>query len=114
LKFLLDTNVVIQLEPTRSTELEPTAKVAADIARLVQQSGHQLFLHPAIQYDFARDLDAERRTLRDVVLAKYPTIAQPPAPSLNLVDIFGNPPASSNDWVDLQIVWDRRADYRFR
>lgn len=110
MKFLLDTNVVIQLEPTRSTELEPTAKVAAEFARLVQQSGHQFFLHPAIQYDFARDLDAERRALRDVVLGKYPTIAQPPPTSLSLVDIFGNPPASSNDWVDMQIVAAVEAD----
>lgn len=104
MKFLLDTNIFIPLEPTRQSEIESGTARAADIVRLVLEAGHRFYVHPAIQADVARDPDPERRELRRQLLLKYPSLPHPPDPTSALDQAFGSPDRGSNDWVDLQLT----------
>lgn len=101
MKFLLDTNIFIPLEPTGPAGLEANTGSAAEFIRLAQ-TGHEVFLHPTLRLDVARDRDEERHAIRDLLAAKYRELEVPPAPKKELTQIFGNPEHGTNDWVDLQ------------
>lgn len=104
MRFLLDTNVVIPLEPTRGCEIEGGTEAAAEVVRLALEAGHQVCVHPAIRVDVGRDRDPERRALRSSLLGKYPSLPHPPVPSDQLQREHGSPAPGSNDWVDLQLI----------
>jgi hypothetical protein len=46
--FLIDTNILISLEPTSDIAIEPGAYEAAEVARLIQQSGNRIVAHPYV------------------------------------------------------------------
>jgi len=102
MKFLLDTNVFITLEPTRLAEVENTAD--AELSRLVMAGGHQMYVHPAQQVDVDRDRDDERRELRTLLLQKYPALPNPSPLTDALGEQLGTCEHESNDWVDHQLI----------
>jgi len=102
MKFLLDTNVFISLEPTRLVEVENA--VDSELSRLVLSGGHQMYVHPVQQVDIDRDPDEERRGLRTLLLQKYPTLPNPPPLSDALGEQLGPCEHGSNDWVDHQLI----------
>lgn len=110
MKFLLDTNIFIPLEPTAVGGIEPTTELAAKFVRLAQEVEHDLYLHPSLRMDLARDRDPHRLAARDVLIAKYRQLSFPPAPTSQLVHAFGQPVQGTNDWVDLQHVAAVAAD----
>jgi GNAT superfamily N-acetyltransferase len=111
MKFLLDTNIVIPLEPAFVTDLEPSSAPAAELLRLSQEGPrHDLFIHPTLSADILRDRNEARVALRSVLLAKYRQLEQPPPPPFDLVQAFGAPEEGTNDWVDLQNLNAVRAD----
>ena len=57
MKFLIDTNIFIPLEPTRPSEVEGGTTKAAEFVQLAGISGHQLYVHPARREDLRRDMD---------------------------------------------------------
>ncbi len=103
MKFLVDTNILIALEPT-TAELEPTAPSAAEFVALAMSSGHSVVRHRAQDSDQARDRDERRRRVRAVLLAKYPQLPRVRPMSASLEAVLGSPVAGSNDWVDNQLI----------
>lgn len=104
MKFLIDTNILISLEPTSSAAIEPGAREAAEVARMIQQSGNTIVVHPHVLADIARDHDLQRRAHREYVLGKYPTLDG--APPITAADeaVLGVAAAASNDWVDNHLL----------
>ncbi|HET8796658.1 MAG TPA: GNAT family N-acetyltransferase [Thermoanaerobaculia bacterium] len=103
MRLLIDTNVVIPLEPTRREDIHMNTPAAAELVRLVMQHGHSLFVHPAIHDDIAHDGDDARRETRLAILPKYPVLPHPP-PSTKVDAALGTPARDSNDWVDHQLL----------
>ena len=103
MKILIDTNVFIPLEPeapTGALNSDRTAKLSS----LVQKTACSIFLHPAQDSDFQRDRDDARRERNQRLADKYPKLVDPPPPREDLLQIVGNPPWGSNDWVDNQLI----------
>ncbi len=104
MKFLIDTNIFIPLEPTRPADIEAGTTEVTKLARLVSEAGHQLYVHPAARADIQRDADEERRRLREILFEKYPSLPDPPVISAELEEILGRVEQETNDWVDHQLI----------
>ncbi len=103
-RFLIDSNIFIPLEPTRLTDVEAGTPLATEFARLVTEAGHQLCVHPSTLEDIRRDQEETRRTLREIQFTKYPALTEPPRPSLRMEEILGAVARETNDWVDHQLL----------
>lgn len=104
MKFLIDTNIFIPLEPTRLLEVENSTDKTVKFAQLIALSGHQIYLHPAGRADLERDLDEQRRELREILFNKYPLLPDPPPISSSIESVLGYADPESNDWVDYQLI----------
>ena len=91
MKLLIDTNVLIPLEPGSKADLEPMTSVAIELIRTAQQVGAVIYLHPIQRKDIEQDKDLDRRSLRLRLIEKYPQLPNPPAPSATLLAEIGNP-----------------------
>jgi ribosomal protein S18 acetylase RimI-like enzyme len=100
MNILIDTNIVISLEPTSPDDVEPRTGVAADFVRVVSEGGDRLLLHPASLQELAGDADPVRRGMRDVLLKKYGRLDPPPAMAQAVLDELGEADAASHDYVD--------------
>ena len=100
MKFLIDTNIFIPLEPTALSDIEAGTHKIVELARLVSEAQHQLYVHPAALSDIQRDSSEERRKLREILFKKYPCLPDPPAISENLKNILGYVKPDTNNWVD--------------
>lgn len=109
MKFLIDTNVFIPLEPTAPEESEPLRSTAVLFAQKANQSGFPLFVHPAQAQDILADRETARRELRQALLRKYPSLPDPPS-SARIDSILGVPYPHSHDWVDHQLLAAVHAD----
>jgi hypothetical protein len=104
LKYLIDTNIIIPLEPASKSDLELNSELAREFHRLSAKARYQLFVHPAIQYDLDRDKDRPRAELRRHLITKYnqltniPSINDRPLPPLEV------PERGTNDWVDVNLL----------
>jgi hypothetical protein len=110
MKFLIDTNVFIPLEPTVETDLEAGSPAGFAFVRRAQEAGHQVYVHPALRDDIARDkLDARRR-LREKLFEKYPALPVPPTPTPDQESRIGHAGPGTNNWVDNALVVALAAD----
>jgi hypothetical protein len=73
MKILLDTNVLIPLEPTSIADLADHTRIAADLLRLAQKAGCKIYVHPYALKELQRDRNIERKSMRGILLRKYPT-----------------------------------------
>jgi L-amino acid N-acyltransferase YncA len=103
-KVLIDTNILIALEPTSGSAIELGAHEAAAVARLIHQSGNQIVVHPHVLDDLARDEEQERRRHREYVLHKYPVLDGAPPVPVEDERMLGAAAAGSNDWVDNNLL----------
>lgn len=104
MKFLIDTNVFIPLEPGSPADIEATTEIAARFHLRALELGSTVFLHPASLKDFERDKKTARASLRLTLSQKYPPLPDPPPTSGALEKKLGSPSPPSNDWVDLQMI----------
>jgi predicted nucleic acid-binding protein len=114
MKFLLDTNIFIPLEPSAFGEVHPRSEVAARLLRLLVEGGHQYYVHPELKTDLSRDRDLGRQRQREVVRAKYPMLRSPPKAPDTWKPLAGDPAPGTNDWVDiahLAAVYHDAVDY---
>lgn len=100
MKFLIDTNIFIPLEPTRLSDVELGTRKIVDLARFMSEAQHQLYVHPAALSDIQRDTNDERRKLRELLFKKYPCLPDPPVISKQLENILGTAEPDTNNWVD--------------
>lgn len=110
MKFLIDTNIFIPLEPTDLADLEAGTPAAIEFARLVSETGHQLYVHPATRADIRRDVDEARRRVREILFNKYPCLPHPPPISSRLERILGRAEPQTNEWVDNHLIAALEAD----
>lgn len=103
-KFLIDTNIFIPLEPTSPADVEARTAVATELARIATECGHQLYLHPASKADIGRNADQERSRLRLMLSDKYPCLDSSPPISAQLRAVLGPAQRGSRDWVDHQLI----------
>ncbi|HEY1976003.1 MAG TPA: GNAT family N-acetyltransferase [Candidatus Baltobacteraceae bacterium] len=97
--FLIDTNVIIQLEDDK-----PVQAKFSEMVRRAQESGVTLYVHEASEEDIRRDKDAARRDVTLSKIAKFPRISNVPMPpELVLESRFGKA-ANDHDRVDVQML----------
>jgi hypothetical protein len=102
--YLIDTNIVIPLEPTSAFDLGVNTIVALEFHRLVSRQHHGIFVHPAIEHDLGRDKDAARAEARRTLLARYQMLSHPPPPSKSMIQVVGSATYGSRDWVDDRLL----------
>jgi L-amino acid N-acyltransferase YncA len=102
-RFLIDTNIVIKLEPDEPANAEADAVLAMEINRLIGRGDHSLLVHPAIHHDLERDSNEGRAERTRFLLQKYHELADPPDAEA-LANALGRPVVGSNDWVDNQLI----------
>jgi hypothetical protein len=110
MKFLVDTNVIIPLEPTNPSEQEALTATALQVASRAMAAGFQLYRHPATTADLSRDRNRERRQLRHRQFERYPLLPDPPSLTAPMEALLGRVGIGSNDWVDHQLLAALSAD----
>lgn len=100
MKFLFDTNVLIQAEPTSPSDVERGTPVVAELLRLLGEGLHQVYIHPASIDELRRDKDARRREMREVLAQKYPHLPAPPAVASRLAAFLPAAAPGSHDETD--------------
>ena len=104
MKLLIDTNVLIPLEPTSGKDVEVGTKKAAELIRYAFSGGHQIYYHPAAKVDLEQDRDEERREMRKTLISKYIELPHPPSVPSKMDVKIGSEPEGSNDWIDNQLL----------
>jgi len=103
MKFLIDTNIFIPVEPTSPTDVEAGTPVVAEFIRLSHEARQQVYVHPLVAAELGHDANAPRRELRKRLLAKYSQLPDPP--DIRQIDsLLGASTLSSNDWVDRHLL----------
>lgn len=103
MRLLVDTNILIPLEPATPEGAEPTTAIAAELVRLAQGS-HPIVVHPESLAELASDPDEHRRSLRRVLVRKYVELTHPPAPTAEMETLIGRAVKGTNDWVDNHLL----------
>jgi GNAT superfamily N-acetyltransferase len=109
LKLLIDTNVIIPLDPTSPGDLHDNTQVATELQNLAYEVHAQLWVHPAASKDLSRDPDPVRRDLRERLIRKYLSLSNPP-PDAAVTAVVGAATSDHNDWVDNQLLAALHAD----
>ena len=97
---MIDTNIVVPLEPGAISDCEINTDHALEFHRLTQKSGNTVYVHPAIEFDLERDKNTGRSTLRKRLISRYEKLESPPPLSLLDKTCVGDPLKGSNDYVD--------------
>lgn len=100
MNILIDTNIVLPLEPGSTVDIGVNTDSAILFHNLANQSDNTICVHPAIEYDLARDENKERANLRRKLIGRYKRIPSPPAVSILDPTVVGSPEVGSNDYVD--------------
>ena len=100
MNILIDTNIIIPLEPGSLADLEINTELALQFHSLVQKSENVAYVHPAIEHDFSRDKNVERANLRKTLVKRYNIIDSPPPVTILDTTHVGTPEFGSNDYVD--------------
>jgi len=103
LRFLIDTNVLISSEPLRHGDVEEETEASLELAR-ISSGEHHLLVHPTVSAEIAKDLDVDRRRLREIVRHRYPTLQSPPQVQRELISVLGSPDFGTHDWYDHQLL----------
>lgn len=104
MRFLLDTNIFISIEPTSPHEMEDRTAPASDLVGRLSSNRCDVFVHPMTGREIANDSDPTRRAARDLLFRKYAVLVKPPEPPASMVAHFGNPDDGSHDWIDLHML----------
>jgi hypothetical protein len=102
IRLLLDSNVVITVEPFAG-HVEPGFSTAARLVRLANEQGHLLCVAPATRDDLLRGKDPARKKQRLAELAKFHELAEAPLQE-DLIRRAGGSAEGSNDHRDLRVL----------
>lgn len=102
LRLLLDSNVVIAVEPY-SGVLEAGMRSGAKLLRLANEQGHLLCVAAATRDDVLEAKDATKRNQRLAELEKFHLLEEAPIPAA-LVGLVGESAEGTNDHRDLRII----------
>jgi len=110
MKFLIDTNVFIPLEPTSPNEIEGSTALVTELARLIFETNNQIYMHPLAISDIQRDKNHKRRQARKLLFNKYPKLSPYPPISAQIEKILGRADRVTRDWVDNHLIAALKAD----
>lgn len=103
MKFLIDTNIFIQLEEPDETGF--LRRDFAEFSQLARKHGISLFCHPSSEEDLKHDKNQERRQKSLLNYSAYPKLENPPtADKADLEKLFKGI-SNSNDHIDCQILY---------
>lgn len=105
MKFLIDTNIFIPLEPVSLEDIEILSPDAARMHRLIQQNEHQVFLHPKSRVDISKDENLERRELSLRAFEKYPPLEGAVSPFIDFTMVIGEAEPDSNNDIDNHLLF---------
>ena len=97
--FLIDTNIIIQLEDPKPVQVE-----FSEMVRRCQEHGVTLYVHEASEEDIKHDLDVQRRAVTLSKIAKFPRISNVPTPPDNVLESRFGTIANQHDRVDVQLL----------
>ena len=103
MRLLIDTNIIIPLEPVRTTDFEVNSRLACQFLRAANEARQEILVHPYVQYDIDRDKDIERKTVRKLELEKYRKIECVPPLNDPINDRWPEP-HGTNGWVDNHLL----------
>jgi len=104
MKFLIDSNILIPLEPASKSDLEVNTELALSFINFCNESGNSIFVHPAIAVDIEKDKDEGRKALRKILVKRYNCLQSTPSPSVLDETVVKPAPEGSNDWVDNNLL----------
>jgi L-amino acid N-acyltransferase YncA len=99
MNILIDTNIVIPLEPTSPADVEEKTGAAADLVALCGAQ-HRLMVHASSLDELTADPDENRRAMREVLTRKYNRLESPPGIPAEFAARIGRSQRGTNDWVD--------------
>jgi hypothetical protein len=102
IRFLLDTNAIIALEPFDG-QIEAGMGPAAAFMRLATKQRHHIFVHPASRDELAGGKDPVRVKQRIAEIGKFDTLAESPIHSY-IDDELGPVEPDTNDHRDRRIL----------
>lgn len=97
--FLVDTNIVIQLEDDKPVRLE-----FAEMTRRCHEHGVSLCVHEASERDLKRDPDPKRRAITLSKIAKFHSIRGVSTPPESVLETTFGPITDDNDRVDVLLL----------
>lgn len=101
-RFLLDTNVLIAVEPFDGS-MESGQQPGARLLQLVSKQQHKIFVHPANVSDMEEDGNEDRRRQRLASLRKYQMLSEGKLPA-ELLNAADHPVEGSNTFRDLRLI----------
>ena len=110
MKLLVDTNIIIPMEPATTLDFEVNTPLATEFHRLAAISGNRICVHPAVSHDLDRDTNLNRSAVRRVALGRFDSIRPVPALVTAQEGVLGTPETGSNDWVDNELLKALAAD----
>ncbi len=103
--YLIDTNILIPVEPASSADIEELSGPIADLVRQIQHTGNRVVIHPATFDELSRDKDPVRRTMRLALAGKYVRLENAPEPPEELLSLSsGVESRREHDDVDLRLL----------
>ncbi len=102
--LLLDTNIIIPLEPATAADVEAASPAAIRLFKTAQEVGAGLFVHPKQVRDIENDSDGTRRNLRLLLLQKYRQLPSPPPLTDHVRDAANRPDSASHTWIDAHLA----------
>lgn len=102
--LLLDTNIIIPLEPATGADVEPASPEAVRLFKTAQEVGAGLFAHPQQVRDIQNDSNESRRNLRLLLLQKYRQLPSPPPLTDRVREAANHPDAASHTWIDAHLA----------
>lgn len=85
--YLIDTNILIPIEPASSADIEELSWPIADLVRQIQHTGNRVVIHPATFDELSRDKDPIRREMRVALAGKYVRLENAPEPTEDLLSL---------------------------
>ncbi|MGJ4752345.1 GNAT family N-acetyltransferase [Leptospira kmetyi] len=104
MKILIDTNILIPLEPFHPKDLEKGRANALNFVSICRNNGIEIYLHPSGKKDIENDKDSTRQKIRLEAYKKYQELTHPPKVTQEIVDILGNPKKNSHDEIDYDML----------
>lgn len=110
MNFLVDTNIIIPLEPASKIDLEVNTALALTFYRLCTKSRNSFYIHPEISVDIEKDKDENRKALRRTLISRYSRLESPPPPSSLDPSVIAPAEIGTNSWVDNCLLAAVKAD----
>jgi L-amino acid N-acyltransferase YncA/rRNA-processing protein FCF1 len=103
MRILLDTNIIIAIEPVSEKNLEEGTDDLVRLLNLISKGNHKALIHPSIKKDFASEKDHKRKEARELLVKKYEMLENPPKKDV-VEGILGMAKQDSHDEIDYELL----------